>query len=335
MQPVVLSQRDIGRYGTAPRLSITLVHHQGLTVLRDCLQSIQDNPPAVPFEVIVVDNASSEGAPEMVRREFPQVILLRNERPQGFGTNQNRAMSVARGEYLLLLNDDTRVHPRALDALCCYMDTHPQIAVAGPRLLHPDGTLQISCYRFPSPWRSVLENLLLVAAFPGHPVIGDYRAWAHDTPREVDFVIGAAMLVRRCVLERVGGFDEAFFLYFEEIDWQRRIRQQGWQVAFCPDAVITHLGGQSTRQVRPRQLVEFNRSHLRFIRKHYGPGGALVLRAMMLIGSLLRLPLWTMIGLLHPARRETARAQIALWCFHLRWWSGWDRTPGLAEQAHG
>lgn len=333
MQTAVLPQSVNNTTAERPKLSITLVHHEGLSTLHDCLQSLITNAPEVSFELILVDNASTDGAVAMVQEQFPQVRLLQNERRQGFGANQNRAVEASEGEYILLLNDDTVVHPHALDALCRFMDSHPDVGVVGPRLLNPDGSLQQSCYRFPSPLRSFTENLLLTAAFPEHPVLGDYRMWAHDSEREVDFVVGAAMLVRCQIIEKVGTLDTNFFMYFEEIDWQRRITQAGGRVGFCPDAVITHLGGQSSEGLRGRQLVEFNRGHLRYMRKYYGIAGATLHRLLMIVGALLRLSLWNLLALVKPTRRSEARQNIAVWKHHLRWWSGLSSDPGLAELA--
>lgn len=316
-----------------PRLSVTLVHHDGLAALRDCLRSLYLHPPSISFEVVLVDNVSTDGAVEMVTAEFPEVRLLRNERRQGFGANQNRAMEASQGEYVFLLNDDTIVHPGAFDALCATLDTHPEVGCVGPRLLNLDGSLQISCYRFPSPGQCIAENLLLSAVLPDHPAFGDYRAWPHDSEREVDFVVGAAMLVRRKVMEEVGTFDSDFFMYFEEIDWQRRMRQRGWRIAFCPNAVITHLGGQSTEGLRNRQFVEFNRGKAKYLRKHYGAAGVLAQRLSILPGALLRLFLWGGVFLLSSRRRATARANLTTWARHLRWWSGFGPYKGLKENA--
>lgn len=313
------------------RLSISIVHHDGRVMLRDCLNSIYAYPPGVPFEIVLVDNVSTDGAREMVRTEFPQVRLLENTARAGFGENHNRAMAACRGEYILLLNDDTLVHPGALDALLAFLEGRPDILLVGPRLLNADGTLQKNCFKFPSPLRLVWEHLLLTAAFPDHPVFGDYRAWTHDTVREVDFVTGAAMLVRRSVLTEVGGFDPLFFMYAEETDWQKRMRDKGWRIAFCPDAVITHLGGQSSESMRSRKYCEFYRSQIKFIRKHYGPMGALVQRLASIFGSIVRLSLWSIAYPILPQKRAAARKNITLWSGQLIWWLGFGPQEGIAE----
>ena len=313
-----------------PTVSISIVHHDGLQALRDCLESLAANPPSVPYEIIIVDNVSTDGAVKMLAAEFPDVRLLRNETRQGFGENQNTGLKASRGKYLFLLNDDTILFSGAIDRLCEFLDRHPKTAVVGPRLLNSDGSLQASCYKFPSPLRCVWENTLLTAALPNSSTFGDYRAWAHDSMRDVDFVSGAALLVRREAIEQAGYFDPLFFMYAEETDWQKRIRQAGWEVSFCPDAVITHLGGQSSEGIKDRQLCEFHRSQIKFIRKHYGVGGVVVQRGAMIFGSLLRVTLWT---LLYPIKRNAARQNLRIWIRLLQWWAGFGPREGIAELA--
>ena len=206
----------------------------------------------------------------MLEHDFPSVRLIKNRSRHGFGTNQNTAIQACGGKVYFVLNDDTIVHQGAIDTLCLFLENHPSVACVGPRLKNTDGSLQISCYKFPSPLRCVFENLLLTALFPNHPVIGDYRAWEHNRVREVDFVTGAAMMVRRSVIDQVGLFDDnTFFMYAEETDWQKRMTTEGWTIALCPDAVVTHSGGGSSASVPDRQFCEFQRSSAKFIGKHF------------------------------------------------------------------
>ncbi len=313
-----------------PIISISLVHHDGLEALRDCLASLAKNPPAVPYETIVIDNVSTDGAREMLRADYPEVRLICNERRQGFGENQNVGLKASHGKYLLLLNDDTLITPGALDRLREFLESRPQVGVVGPRLLNADGSLQQSAYKFPSPLRCVWENTLLTAAFPNSPLFGDYRGWAHDRERSVDFVSGAVMLVRREAVEQAGYFDPLFFMYAEETDWQKRIRKAGWDIAFCPDSVITHLGGQSTEGIKDRQLCEFHRSQIKFMRKHYGASGVFVQRVALLFGAALRVALW---ALIYPVKRNAARQNLRIWIRLLRWWAGFGPHEGIAELA--
>ncbi len=314
----------------APRLSISMVHHNGLLALDECMASLLQNPPSCSYEIIIVDNVSTDGARDMLRSRYPAVCLIENETRKGFGENQNTGIRASRGEYILLLNDDTIIHEGAFDCLVAYLDSHPESAVVGPRLLNGDGSLQVSCYRFPSPLRRMFENLLFNAAFPNHPIVGDHRSWPHDTERDVEYVSGAALLVRRSVIDRVGLFDTRFFMYAEEADWQKRMHADGWKVSFCPSSVITHLGGQSSTGMKDRQFCEFNRSQVKFIRKHYGVWGAAVQRVAMLIGACLRLAIWGTLRMA-PAHRAAARKQLALWSRLLRWWLGLGPNAGLSD----
>ncbi|MFN8555503.1 MAG: glycosyltransferase family 2 protein [Candidatus Obscuribacterales bacterium] len=315
----------------AKKLSISIVHHHGLEMLRDCLTSIFENSPNFPFEVLVVDNASTDGAVEMIEHDFPAVKLLKNSEQHGFGHNQNAGIAASTGEYIFIYNDDTLLHGQALTTLCDFLDQHSDVGLVGPRLLNADNTLQLSCYKFPSPIRCIWENTLLTAAFPNSTIFGDYRKWQHDQVRAVDFVIGAAMLVRRSVIDQVGTFDENFFMYSEETDWQMRIHKAGWKIMLCPDAVVTHLGGQSSEGVKDRQFCEFNRSAAKLMKKHYGSLGALVQRFAMIEGSLIRLLIWSTIGAVVESKKSVAQKNIRTWGRLLKWWCGMGPHEGLSS----
>jgi len=299
-------------------------------MLRDCLTSIFQNAPPFEFEVIVVDNVSTDGAVQMIEQEFPKVVLIRNSERHGFGHNQNTGITASRGKYVFVYNDDTLVHGNALSSMCEFMDKNPKVGLLGPKLLNQDGTLQMSCYKFPSPLRYVWENLLLTAAFPNSTVFGDYRKWPHDEVKIVDFVIGAAMLVRREVIEQVGLFDELFFMYSEETDWQMRIHNAGWDIVLYPVAEITHLGGQSTEDAKDRQFSEFQTSSVKLIRKHYGVVGVAVQRLAMLFGALLRIVIWSIMGVIFPQKRQRGAIEIQRWSRLFKWWLGLGPHVGLA-----
>lgn len=314
----------------SPKLSISIVHHQGLQMLQDCLRSIIENTEDLDFEIIVVDNVSTDGALDMMARDFPKVQVIKNAERHGFGHNQNLGIEACKGEYILVYNDDTLMHPDALHILCDFLDQHPKVGLVGPKLLNADGSLQLSCYKFPTPLRYISENLLLSAAFPNSTIFGDYRSWQHDTVHEVDFVVGAAMLLRREVIDQVGLFDELFFMYAEETDLQLRIKKAGWQIMLCPEAIVTHLGGQSSEGTKDRQFCEFNRSSVKLIQKHYGAIGAVVQRIAMIFGSLLRICLWSVTFVLSPSKRQKAQRNIKTWTRLLKWWSGLGPHEGLS-----
>jgi len=317
---------------SVPKLTISLVNTNNRDLLRACLQSLYSVDHSASFEVILVDNLSTDGSREMVAAEFSKVQLVLNGARQGFGANHNQAIRRAKGEYILVLNEDTIVRAGALKAMADYLDADSAAGAVGCRLENPDGTLQPSCYRFPSPGRSVAENLLLVAAFPDNRFWGDYRAWAHDDQRYVDFVSGAAIMVRREVIETVGTFDEQFFIYAEETDWCYRMSKARWKVAFTPAGTIVHYGGQSSVAFKDRQFCEFNRSATKYFRKHHGRSGVAVNHLAMLVGSIVRIPLWLGIFLIFERKRQVAAQRLRLWSRIFTWTVGF-RGRGLAPSS--
>lgn len=301
-----------------PLVSVILVSYNTREMTQECLHTLYAGLADLPADVWVVDNASTDGTVEAVATHFPDVRLIRNTRNVGFGAANNQAMRQATGEFFLLLNTDAFPNGDAVARLVAFLRARPDTAVAGPRLLNGDGSLQISCYRFPSPLRAWLENLWLSALIPHHPVIGDYRRWLHAEERNVDFVSGACMLVRRAVFESLGGFDEQFFMYSEETDWQRRMRNAGWEIRFTPAATVTHLGGASGAGERARINAHFFESLDRYERKHHGLVGLISLRAAMIIGSLLRAMAWATVSIVHRQRRQVGCAKVSLYLWLLR-----------------
>jgi GT2 family glycosyltransferase len=295
-----------------PSVSVIIVSFNTRQMTLECLASLFADLGKMAAEVIVVDNASSDGSVEAIRAGFPQVQVIASETNLGFGAANNAAMKKANGQQILLLNSDAFVRPGATKALVDYLDTHPDVGVVGPRLLNADDTLQPSCYPFPTPGRGWIENLWISALLPNHPRFGDYRRWAHDTDRNVAWVIGACMLIRCAVFEKVGGFDERFFMYSEEADWQWRIRAAGWKIAFTPSAVVVHLGGASGATDKARIHRHFFSSLDYYQRKHHGIRGLVMFRLAMVVGGMLRLLAWTGVFLLHPRKRDLARAKLKL-----------------------
>lgn len=254
------------------KLSIIIVSWNVKSDLADCIRSVAQNRPAGEYEVIVVDNASADGSAEMVKEQFPEVILVVNEENLGFATANNVGIAKSCGEYILLLNPDTIVHPGSLDALLKFMDDNDDVGVCGPKLLNTDGTTQHSARGFPT-LRGVVHCFTIMRAIPIFR--GQYNKWmmrdfAHDRQADVDQVMGAALMVRRSIVEQLGGMDEAFFMYYEEVDLCYRIKQAGWRIVFTPGPVITHRGGQSVAQVPVRRRIMTLRSILIFLRKHRG-----------------------------------------------------------------
>lgn len=259
-------------------LSIIIVSWNVCGLLRACLSSLPASlsPSASPTshllphvsrlpppETIVIDNASTDGSADMVANDFPGVRLIRNTENIGFGRANNQGIVLAQGHYILLLNSDTLLPPGVLAQLVDFMETHPQAGACSPRLLLPDGR--------PQPY-----------AFGGDPSLGyllrrgvnrllfkrPLHDWAATTSQPVDWVSGACLLLRREALQQTGGFDEAFFMYFEDVDLCLRLRQAGWQVWHHPAVGITHIGGQSLKQ-NPAAQAAYQQSLRHFYRKHY------------------------------------------------------------------
>ncbi len=293
-------------------LSVIVISYNTREMTLNCLRALYAGLGNLKAEVFVIDNASTDGSAEAVRAAFPAAQVIENSGNTGFGAANNQAMQMASGEYFLLLNSDAFVEPEAVPALVDYARSHPEIGAAGPRLLNGDGTLQLSCFRYPSPLGVWLEQLWVSALLPNHPVLGYYRRWGHDRERLVDFVIGACLLVRREAYVQVGGFDDSFFMYQEETDWQRRMHNRGWKIGFTPDAQVTHLGGASGASEKAKISGHFFDSMDHYLHKHYGLAGLLSLRLSMLIGCFLRLLLWLGVFVAAPRRREVALSKIRL-----------------------
>jgi len=315
-------------------VSAIVVSYNTREMTLQCLRALQADLAGVPSDIWLVDNASSDGSVVAVGREFPDVHVIRNLQNVGFGAANNQALRQAKGEFYLLVNSDAFLRPGAVAALLACARAHPEAAVVGPRLLNPDGSLQMSCYRFPSPARAFFESFLLTAAMPNHPVFGDYRAWPHDSERDVGFVIGACIFVRRSAAEVVGFFDESFFLYAEETDWCMRFRRAGWRVLFTPDARVVHVNRGSGERQSDRTFCEFRRGQERLFRKHYGLWGLCVLRGCTVAGALLRIAAFGLAALASGAKRKRYLAVAADWRRILLWTIGF-RGPGLSESGEG
>ena len=307
----------------SPDISIVIVNWNTREMLRDCLRSIVDQTER-PHEIIVVDNASSDGSAEMVSREFPTVILIANDNNRGFAAANNQGMRISRGRYVLLLNPDTIVLDRAIDVMVSWCDEHPEVGCAGCQVLEAEDRIQRTCFADIGPLNLLLIEIGLYRAPFARRVFGrpEYAWWDRRSERDVDVVSGMFMLVPKRVVEEVGLLDEAFFVYAEEADWCRRIRQAGHRCTFTPVARILHRdgGGKSTAQIRPRMYVQLQRSKLVYARKHHGRLGHMTTKTILLSSMLMR---WLVFGTLARIKGGTetsARARLARHAalFHLR-----------------
>lgn len=252
-----------------PDISIVIVSWNVRERLRACLASLPLADPRV--EIILVDAASSDGTPDAVRSEFPEVSLLASAENLGYSRGNNLGLTQAQGRFALILNPDTEVVGDALPRMRAYLDANPRVGVLGPRLVLADGTAQSSRRRFPSLAVAFFESTWLAPLAP-RSLLARYYAedLPTDRPVEVDWLVGAALLVRREAWEQVGLLDEGFFMYSEELDWQRRIKAAGWRVVYFPEAQVRHFEAQSSAQVAAATHIRFNTSKVRYFRKYHG-----------------------------------------------------------------
>jgi N-acetylglucosaminyl-diphospho-decaprenol L-rhamnosyltransferase len=254
-----------------PDVTISVVAGGSPELLADCLASIPAAAARVSVETVVVDNAVGAGLDGVVRGHS-EVRWIRSGRRRGFTANHNLALAAATGRYVFVLNDDTVLREACLDRLVAFMDQNPAIGCAGPRVVFADGRRQPSAFRFPSPARVALTALTLERA--GWVLSNTERI------RRVDWVHGCAMFVRADAFRDAGGFDEGFYMYLEDVDLCRRLRDAGWEVAFFPRASLTHLENASTADVPERRIYQHARSRIRYAEKHHGAAAALVVRAL-------------------------------------------------------
>jgi GT2 family glycosyltransferase len=290
-------------------MAVVIVSYNTRELLRSCLASVVAEDPE---EVVVVDNASTDGSAQMVRDEFPKVSLLANEQNTGYGAAANQGFAACASDYVLLLNSDTRLQPGALLPLTEYLDRHPRAAVVGPRLVEPDGTLQPSAYSFPTPFNLFLEESGLFRVGRLIPRVRNryLRTWPHDYAREVPWVLGGVMAIRRRAFDQVGGFDETIFMYQEDIDLCYRLHQAGWQVHFAPVATVVHVGGASSKQEWAQMRTHWLESTRYFYRRHYR-SSLRQLQLTLLMKTIFSVRLLRDLIRLWTARTPSTRARMA------------------------
>lgn len=254
------------------KLSIIIVSWNVREDLIRCLRSVEENQPSGEFETIIIDNGSTDGTVEAVKRSFPEVVVLTNSENCGFAAANNQGIEIAKGQYILLLNPDTIVHSNSIDQLIDFMDNNLDIGVCGPKLLNADGTTQGSVRQFPTfraaLYRHTIFKVLLIFRKQQHRYM--MRHFSYDRQMDVDQVTGAAFMTRKSIVDQIGAMDEQFFMYYEEVDFCYRVNKAGYRIVFTPTAAITHFGGQSSGQIPIENRMMLVKSMLMFFRKHRG-----------------------------------------------------------------
>lgn len=290
-----------------PLLSIVIVNYNQGDYTAQCLDSLRAAAPGIPYEIILVDNASSDGSPDRLAERYPEVRLIRSPENRGIAGGNNLGIRAARGRYILLLNNDTLVLPGMLERAVSYLEEHPDVAGVGGNLLNPDGSFQAGYVEFPSLWQEFLIvskiGLLLRPGYPSHRPA--------ESEREVDWMSTAFMVFRREALEEVGLVDEEYFIYSDETDLQYRLKQAGWKIVYLPDLKTIHFGGKSLDPWRRRHLVY--RGKVLFFQKHYGRWRTLLLRLLFAGASAAKLVFWALAWLTPFLRIRAGRELGSNW----------------------
>lgn len=283
-------------------ISIIIVSWNTARFLENCLDSLLATPPTAPVEIWVVDNASTDDSPRMVREKFPQVHLIENRENAGFARANNQAIQRCMGKYVLLLNPDTLVKSGALQALVDFLEKTPEAGAAGARILNPDGSLQISSWPRPTLSRELwrLFHLDSLSPYAEYPL----TKWETNQAQDVDLLLGACLLLRKDVLDQVGFLDENYFMYSEEIDLCFRMQRAGWHLFWVAHAQVVHFGGQSTQQVPTEMFLNLYHGKIKYFRKHHGWLAAQIYKLILTIAALSRLVLAPFVFFEHTSRRQ-------------------------------
>jgi GT2 family glycosyltransferase len=310
IEPV--SSEDAGVEGAGhthsdrPVLSVVVVCYGGEDLLRTCLRSIPARTGEKSVETIVVDNASPDGTPDMVEREFPDMRLIRGEENLGFAAGNNRALRISRGDYIMLLNPDAEIVPGTVEVCIDYLDAHASVSVVAPRILNPDGTLQFSLRNFPTAANAIFEALLLHRLLPAltsrmaETVIDPGY---YEQEKAVEWASGAAFIARASTFAEIGGLDERYFLYSEETDWFTRLAEHGLDVVYLPNAVVIH---RSSDGRSPDLMCYSVTSRLLYAQTHLSRSSAALVRVVLGLGMLARLAAWSLIAV---SGRDGARSR--------------------------
>jgi GT2 family glycosyltransferase len=288
-----------------PLISVIIVSWNARSYLEQCLTSLTSEMWRYPLEIIVVDNASTDGSPESVENRFPNVRLVRNTSNLGFSKANNQGIAQSTGKYICFVNSDVKVLDGCITKLVDYMQAHPNVGMAGPSMLGPDGRVGRSCRGFPTVWNMLCHALGLDFIFPKVRLFGGYalRFWPHDTTRRVDILGGWFWIVRREALDEVGLLDEEFFFYAEDMDWCKRFHLNGLRVDYVAEAVSIHFGGGSSKRAPLKYHIQRQRADLHYWKKHHSKLGqaayfciCLVYQTTRLLGNGVLLPFFPRSG---------------------------------------
>lgn len=293
-------------------VSVIIVNWNTKRHLLQCVNSLISSQSNCAQEIIVVDNASCDGSVGAIAGKFPEVKLIKNKENLGFSRANNIGIRASTGRYLCLINSDVVVLNGCIEKLMEFMDKNLSLGIAGPRILNPDRTLQISCRHFPSIWNNLCQSLGLNYLFPKSALFSEpfMKYWAHDAERGVDVLSGCFWMVRRKAIDEVGLLDEDFFIYGEDMDWCKRFHEAAWDVVFYPEAEAIHFGGASSSNSPIRFNVEMQKADLQYWRKHHGKSGELIYWMIIFVRQLVRMPVFALMYVFRARNRDRARFKL-------------------------
>jgi GT2 family glycosyltransferase len=280
-------------------VSIIIVNYNTPKLTAEAIDSILSSQTKYSYEIIVIDNHSSDHSVQLIKERFPEVKLIVNEENVGFAKANNQGINLSKGRYILLLNSDTIVKEDTIEKMIEFMDKNRRIGASGCKVLLPNGKLDRACHRgFPTPMASFYYLVGLSKLFPKSPRFNQYHLGYMnlDEPHPIDCLVGAFMLVRREVIEQVGLLDEDFFMYGEDIDWCYRIKQAGWEIYYCPFTSIIHYKGASSKKKPFKIVYEFHRAMFLFHKKHYSEKYSFVINSLVYIGIATKFMLSTVVN---------------------------------------
>jgi GT2 family glycosyltransferase len=303
------------------KVSIVIVSWNACAYLRDCLRSIRNTTGSVVKEIIVVENASSDGSAEMVSAEFPEVILIPTGKNLGFARANNVGISQSSGSMVALINSDVLVHADCMQRLAAFLETNPEVGLVGPKVLNGDGSVQRTCNRLPTLWNTACHFSGLDRAFPNLRFFEGFQMSKvnHSFPTEIGALSGCFCVARRSAVEQVGGLDERFFFYAEDIDWCKRFKDASWKVMLVPFATATHFGGGSSANAPLRYSIEILRANLLYWKKHHGYLGRIGFYFLALNQHAFRLGLRSVLRWVAFDRSEFTRTKLNEHCVCIRW----------------
>ncbi len=305
-------------------ISIVIVTWNGKVIVAECLESLDHYRDDPSVQVIVADNASTDGTPEMIRRQYPHVTLIQNDSNLGFSKANNIGIKLCTGRYIALINSDVRVPDGCLEKMMDYMQAHPDIGMVGPKMILPDGGVGDSCMRFPTPMNWFCRALALDTLFHRWGLFGGFlmKDFRYDRVQNVDVLTGWFWLVRSEAVRQVGVLDERFFFYGEDIDWSKRFHDAGWRVVFYPEAEAIHNCAASSSRAPTRFYIEMNRANLQYFERHHGRLAQLVFLLSTGIHEVIRLLGYELAYLLRIGLPSEAQFKVKRSAACLRWLMG-------------